>query len=202
VQVIALQDAPQWFFATMDRSARDRQGSMIRKKKGFLSKLRDRFPVSRAEARRRAHTDLIKAARIQLTKGVMLGMTHALAQRHEPIEEPEKHWWRAETVKWETIWRMINEATVDLDDFQRLSDLHKVAEAAFNLYEQMAVNAVTSLCEVPTEVLHEEAVRWRETGTLIASLHRHCVMDKLNDARFLPSSKNPAETGITDLKEG
>lgn len=175
---------------------------MIRKERGFLSKLRDRFPVSRAEARRRAHTDLIKAARVQLTKGVMLAMTHALAQKHEPLEDPEKLWWKAETVKWETIWRMINEATVDLGDFQKLSDLHKIAEAAFRLYEQMAVTAVTSLCEVPSEVLHEEAIRWRETGTLIASLHRHCLMDKLNDAQFPTSCKNPPESGIKEVKEG
>jgi hypothetical protein len=175
---------------------------MIRKQKGFLSRLKDRFPVSRAEARRRAHTDLIKAARVQLTKGIMLGMTHALAQKHEPIEEPEKLWWKAQTVKWETIWRMINEASVDLNDFQKISELHKVAEAAFRLYEQMAVTAVTSLCEVSSESLHEEAVRWRETGTLIASLHRHCIMDKLNEVQFLPSCKNPEESGIKEVKEG
>lgn len=172
---------------------------MIRKKKGFLSKLRDSFPVSRAEARRRAHRDLIKAAGVQLTKGVMLGMTHAIGQKHEPIEEPEKIWWKAQTAKWETIWRMINEASVDLADFQKLSDLHKVGEAAFKLYEQMTVEALTMLSEVPTNTLREEALRWRETATLIASLHRHCIMGKLND---LPQGgKNASLPGITVLEE-
>lgn len=175
---------------------------MIRKQKGFLSKLRDRFPVNRAEARRRAHNDLIKAARVQLTKGVMLGMTHALAQKHEPLEEPAKLWWRAQTAKWETIWRMVNEACVDLDDFQRISELHRVAEAAFRLYEQMAVDSAISFCEVPSEALREEAIRWRETGTLIASLHRHCIMDKLNEVQPVEIGKIEPESGIKEVKEG
>jgi hypothetical protein len=172
---------------------------MIRKKKGFLSKLRDRFPVSRAEARRRAHRDLIKAASVQLTKGVMLGMTHAIGQKHEPLEEPEKIWWKAQTAKWETIWRMLNEASVDLTDFSKLSDLHKIGEAAFKLYEQMTLDAFTCLCEVPPNTMREEAMRWRETATLVASLHRHCIMDKLNEIG--PEGKNTPLSGITTMKE-
>lgn len=170
---------------------------MFKKDRGFLSKLRDRFPVSQAEARRRAHNDIIQAARVQVTKGVMLGMTHANAQRHEPLEQPELLWWKAQTARWETIWQMLNEASKDLSDFRQLSDLHKVADAAFKLYEQMSVDAATTLHEVPSERLREEAARWRETGTLIASLHRHCLMDRLNEA-----SKNPAFQGITVMKDG
>jgi hypothetical protein len=170
---------------------------MFKKDRGFLSKLKDRFPVSQAEARRRAHLELIQAARVQVTKGVMLGMTHALSQKNEPLEQPELLWWKAQTAKWETVWRMLNEATADLNDFRQLSDLHRVAEAAFKLYEQMSVEAVTALLEVPSEKLREEAGRWRETATLIASLHRHCLMDKLEQA-----SKNPAFSGITVVKEG
>lgn len=172
---------------------------MLSKKKGFLEHLVDKFPVSRSEARRRAHTDLIKAARIQVTKDIMLGLQHALSQKHEPIQEPEKIWWKAETARWETIWRMLNEASRDLTDFRRLSDLHKVSDAAFQLYEQMAVDAVVSLHEVPSEVLRDEALRWRQTGTLLASLHRHCLMDRLHAQ--CSGSKNTADSGITVLKD-
>lgn len=174
---------------------------MIKKEKGFLSKLKDRFPVSRSEARRRAHKELIRAARVQVTKGVMLGMTHALSQKHEPLEQTELLWWKAQTAKWEAIWAMLNEASKDLDDFRQISNLHQVAEAAFRLYEKMSVDAATALLEVPSETLREEATRWRETGTLIASLHRHCIMDKLNEHEVL-GGKNATDSGITVMKEG
>ncbi len=174
---------------------------MIRKEKGFLSKLRDKFPVSRSEARRRAHRELIRAARVQVTKGVMLGMTHALAQKQEPLEQPELIWWKAQTVKWETIWAMVNEASKDLEDFRQISKLHLVADAAFQLYEQIMVNAAVALNEVPAQTLREEAARWRETGTLLASLHRHCILDKLNEHQRL-HRKNPSDSGITVVKEG
>jgi hypothetical protein len=172
---------------------------MKNKERGFLSKLRDRFPVSPAEARRRAHKELIRAARVQVTKGVMLGMTHALGQKHEPLEQPELLWWKAQTAKWETIWQMLNEASKDLEDFRQLSDLHRVADASFKLYEQLSVDAATALHEVPSESLRTEAARWRETGMLIASLHRHCLMDKLNQAT---DGKTAPVSGITVMKEG
>jgi hypothetical protein len=174
---------------------------VIKKNRGFLSKLRDRFPVSRSEARRRAHQELIRAARVQVTKGVMLGMTHALAQKQEPLEQPELLWWKSQTAKWETIWSMLNEATKDLEDFRQISCLCKVADAACQLYEQLAVDAAVSMLEVPADTLREEASRWRETGMLIASLHRHCILGKLEEA-MLTESKNLGDSGITIMKEG
>lgn len=172
---------------------------MIKKDIGFLSKLRDRIPVSRTEARRRAHKELIRAARVQVTKGVMLGMTHALAQKQEPLEQPELLWWKSQSAKWETIWGMINEACKDLGDFRQLSRLNQVADAAYQLYEQLAVDAAVSLLEVPPSTLRAESTRWRETGMLIASLHRHCLLDKLEEATR--SGKTPGDSGITVVKE-
>lgn len=172
---------------------------MIKKEHGFLSSLKDRLPVSRAEARRRAHKELIRVAKVQVAKGVMLGMTHALAQKHEPIEPTEKNWWQAQTAKWETVWRMLNEASTDLSDFRKISNLHQVADAAFQLYEQLTLNGA-SLMEVPSDEIRAEALRWRETATLIASLHRHCVMDKLR-LHQTPGRKNAEESGIKDVKE-
>lgn len=173
---------------------------MLNKRKGFLGQLADKFPISRTEARRRAHAELIEAARVQVTRGIMLGLQHAMAQKQAPIEEPEKAWWKAETVKWETIWRMLNEAARDLTDFRRLSDLFKVSDSAFRLYEQMTVDARTALLEVPSDALHEEALRWRETATLIASLHRHCIMDRLHETQ-VSDRKTQADSGITMMKE-
>jgi hypothetical protein len=172
---------------------------VFKKDIGFLSKLRDRLPVSRTEARRRAHKELIRAARVQVTKGVMLGMTHALAQKQEPLEQPELLWWKAQATKWEMIWQMVNEACKDLEDFQYLSRLGKVAEAAYRLQEQLAVDAAVALMEVPATTLHAESVRWRDTGMLISSLHRHCLMDKLEAATR--AGKIPEESGITVVKE-
>jgi hypothetical protein len=173
---------------------------MFNKKRGFLTHLKDKFPVSRTEARRRAHNDLINAARVQVSKGIMLGLQHALSQKHEPLQEPERLWWKAQTVKWETIWRMLNEASVDLTDFRKISDLNRVSDAAFRLYEQMAIEAMTALLEVPSETLREEALRWRETGTLLASLHRHCLMDRLHESK-VSTGKNAGVSGIKEVKE-
>lgn len=172
---------------------------MFKKDIGFLSKLRDRIPVSRTEARRRAHKELIRAARVQVTKGVMLGMTHALAQKQEPLEQPELLWWKSQATKWETIWQMINEASKDLEDFRQLSALSKVANAAYQLYEQLAVDAAVSLLEVPAITLRAESERWRDTGMLISSLHRHCLLSKLEEATR--GGKIPSDSGITIVKE-
>lgn len=139
---------------------------------------------------------MIQAARTQVAKGVMLGLTHANAQRHEPLEQPAQLWWKAQTAKWETLWGMLNEASTDLSNFAKLKELQEVSKAAFRLYEQLTVDAMVALVEVPSEVLREEAGRWRETATLVASLHRHCIMGKLEEA-----SKNPVFSGITEVKE-
>lgn len=168
------------------------------KNKGFFSKLKDSFPVSRVESRRRAHREMIKAARVQVTKGVMLGLTHANAQKHEPLEKPAQAWWKAETAKWETVWGMLNDASSDLTDFRKISELGAVGDAAFKLYEQLLIDSMTSLSEVPSELLREEAMRWRETATLISSLHRHCIMDRLDEAS--QGGKNPVVSGI-NIKE-
>lgn len=176
-------------------AAREIRGSMFRKEIGFIGRLKEYLPVSRAEARRRAHADLIRAAKVQVTRGIMLGMTHAIAQRHEPLEMPEKVWWKAQAAKWETVWGMLNQASKDLSDFKSLSELFRVAEAAFSLYEQMTLSS-SALLEVPADSLRAEASRWREIGTLIASLHRHCLMDRLH-AAHLTEGKNAPNSGIT-----
>jgi hypothetical protein len=172
---------------------------VFKKDVGFLSKLRDRIPVSRAEARRRAHKELIRASRVQVAKSVMLGATHALAQKQEPLEQPELIWWKSQASKWETVWAMYNEASKDLEDFRQLSCLHRVADAAYQLYEQLAVDAMVSLSEVPAATLREESARWRETGMLLSSLHRHCLMGKLEEATR--TGKIPEDSGITVVKE-
>ena len=175
---------------------------MLRKERGFLSKLKDHLPIGRAEAKRRAHNDLIRAARVQATKGIMLGMVHALSQKQEELHAQEKAWWKAQTAKWETIWMMINEASLNMTDFQQINKLCYIADTAFRLYEQIVVDSITALHEVPSEDMYEEALRWRETATLISSLYRHCLMDRLNENPEPPVKvKNTPESGIINMKE-
>lgn len=170
---------------------------MIKIDWGLWTRIVSRLPISRVEARKRVHLELIGAARQQVTQSVMLGMLHAIKQKDAPIEYPAKIWWKAQTTKWEVIWRMLNEATVDLYDFQKISDLKHVGESAFKLYEQLSVVAVTTFCEVPANNLHVEARRWRDVAALILSLHRHCIMNKLDESQ---RGKTATVSGITDMK--
>lgn len=173
---------------------------MFRSERGFLNKLWDQLPISRVEARRQAHNDLIRSARIQATRGIMLSMVNSLTQRQSPLRDPEKAWWKAQTVRWEMIWAMVNEASLNITDFRQISKLCQISNTAFRLYEQMVVDSMTALHGVPRDTMYEEALRWRETGTLIASLYRHCLMERLNEVPPPPEGKNPEESGIITMK--
>lgn len=133
----------------------------------------------------------------------MEGMTHALSQKDGLLHTMEKLWWKAQVAKWETIWRMLNEACADLSDFRNLSDLDKIGDAAFKLYEQL-IKSDTILCAVSSWSLRGEALRWRGVGALTFSLYRHCVLSKLYESlpRVEKERKNTPISGIKDMKEG
>lgn len=166
----------------------------------FLSKITEYLPTSKRSARRSAHTDLITASRLQIKRSMMCGTLSATNLRDSCAKPIEKSWWRAQTVKWETIWRMFNEASLDLSDFRCLSQIRGVGDASFALYEKLTVDAMVSLCPVSPDTLKTEALRWRELGTLIASLHKHCLMHQLDIHNS--TRKNSGKSGIKDMKEG
>lgn len=174
------------------------KGRMTKDGKGLLSKLMDKISTSPSEAKKRAHEELVRAAYTQAAKTIMLGMTNTLSERRNSREQREAAWWKAQTAKWETLWRMFTEAFKTPRDIGQLTDLRRVSEAAFALYEQMSIEAVISMTDVSGTTLRNEARRWREVGTLIASLHRHCLMNALTTTQTV---KITPLSGITVTKE-
>lgn len=161
---------------------------MITRAKELLERVKGSLLINKALALQLAHAEIIERSRRQLTSSAMKGMVNANAQKNRDLTEPERLWWKSQTAKWETIWAMINEACLNLDKVSQLPNLRRVSDAAFTLYEQMCVDAVVVLHEVPSSDLKKEALRWREVGVLTVSLYRHCLMGKIHEANTAAKS--------------
>jgi hypothetical protein len=145
---------------------------MTTRDRGILKRLKSYLPVTRGLAQR----EFIEHAKKQVDQEVMHGTVHALS-----YPDP---WWKAQAVKWETIWRMINEACSGLEGQPALED---VCSAAFALHEQLAVKAAVELCEVTADELKVESRRWRTLATHLTLLNEF--------------SKKTANSGITDMRK-
>lgn len=146
---------------------------MTTRDRGIFTKLKSYLPVTR----RLVQNELVENAKRLVAQEVMRGTVHALSY-------PDQPWWKAQSVKWETIWRMINEACSNLKDRPALGD---VCTAAFTLHEQLAVKASVELCEIPADELRTESRRWRTLATHLTLLHEF--------------SKNAANSGIIDMRK-
>lgn len=155
---------------------------MITKARELFERIKGTLLINKTLALQLAHTEIIERSRQNLVRSAMKGMLNANAQKNRDLTEPERLWWKSQTAKWETIWGMINEACACLNKVSQLPNLRRISDAAFTLYEQMSVDSVVMLREVPSSDLKKEALHWREIGVLTISLYRHCLMGKIHEA--------------------
>lgn len=167
---------------------------MTTRDRGIIARLKSSIPTTRARAMRYAHQIFLSTIEQSITKEVMDGTINALTER-SMAEGSDRLWWKAQTVRWETIWRMLNETRTEL---HRVEAVKRISDAAFTLHEQLTVVSITELCEVPTATIKEEALRWRSVAALISCLHSHYL---LHQPHISPEGKNAPNSGIIDMKE-
>lgn len=169
---------------------------MTNSNRSILQRISDRIPISRPRALCLVHLTLVQSTRTQVLTKLVQCALHALEQRTKHEDGPQYLWWKAQTVKWETIWLMVNEVCSDLSDPNCSERLHRVSDAAFELYEQLTIGVAT-MHQVSLATIRTESLRWRELGALLLLLR----MQYLNLPVPVRTSKTTGNSGITDMKE-
>lgn len=169
---------------------------MTTRDRGFFAKFKSSFPITRARALHTTHVNLIEAARAQTAQSIMHGTLHAMTEKASS-EGRGSFWWKAQTAKWETIWRMFNEVTTNFDP-QKLDDLRQVSDAAFALYEQLAIRATVDLQEVTSDVLRSESLLWRDVAVCLSNLHWQCSIHHVGSPM---SRKTSGNSEIIDMED-